>query len=143
MQTSPNGIAFLEENEGFVDHVYPDNGKSAIGFGHDILPGDLFPPKITKEEGRATLLKDLSTRFEPAVRRLAPQANQNQFDALVDFCFNLGPGDLATMLHHGFAEAPFNIPAWCYKEVDGVEQKSSTLKARRQKEVVLFNTPVV
>lgn len=142
MQTSVNGRKFLEANEGLRLSVYNDNGKSAIGYGHDLLPGEVFPNGITQAQADQLLTQDLSTRFEPAVSRLAPQANQNQFDALVDFCYNLGPGDLATMLHHGFDQVPLHIPAWCYKEVNGVEQKDPGLEARRKKEVVLFNTPV-
>ncbi len=142
MQTSSNGIRFLQQNEGFVGHVYDDNGKSAIGYGHDLLPGESFPNGITEDRARSILIEDLSMRFEPVVNHLAPQANQNQFDALVDFCYNLGSGPLATMLHHGFDQAPVQIPAWCYKHVNGVPVKDPGLEARRAKEVQLFNTQV-
>jgi lysozyme len=145
MQTSPNGIQFIKTNEGFVSLVSNDNGKQAIGYGHDLLPGELvlYSHGISEPDAAALLIKDLSIRFEPAVNRLAPQANQNQFDALVDFCYNLGPGDLATMLHHGFDQVGANILAWCYEEKDGVEVKSEGLEARRAKELTLFNTPLV
>jgi GH24 family phage-related lysozyme (muramidase) len=46
------------------------------------------------------------------------------------------------MLHHGFDQAPVQIPAWCYAIIDGVEQKYPPLVIRRAKEVALFNTPV-
>ena len=144
MQTSPNGIQFIKTNEGFVSLVSNDNGKQVIGYGHDLLPGELalYSHGISEADAETLLTRDLSTRFEPAVSRLAPTANQNQFDALVDFCYNLGPGDLATMLHHGFDQVPTHILAWCYEEKDGVEVKSAGLEARRAKELTLFNTPV-
>ena len=144
LTTSPNGILFIEANEGFVPLISNDNGKQVIGFGHDLLPGDAskYAAGISKADAQTLLARDLSTRFEPAVNRLAPQANQNQFDALVDFCYNLGPGDLATMLHHGFDQVPVQIPAWQYEEQNGVEVKSAGLESRRIKEVELFNTPI-
>jgi lysozyme len=144
MQTSPNGIKFIETNEGFVPLISNDNGRPVIGFGHDLQPWEAidFVAGINTAEAQSLLIKDLSTRFEPAVNRLAPQANQNQFDALVDFCYNLGPGDLATMLHHGFDQVPNHILAWCYEEENGVEVKSAGLEARRAKELTLFKTPV-
>jgi GH24 family phage-related lysozyme (muramidase) len=142
MQTSANGVAFIKSNEGLRLTVYNDDGKACIGYGHDLQSGESFLEGITAEQADAILTTDLRTRFEPPVNRLAPWANQNQFDALVDFCFNLGPARLATMLHHGQAQVPTQMLAWCYGEVDGVEAKSAPLESRRQKEVALFNTQV-
>jgi lysozyme len=140
MQTSTDGVLFIENNEGLRLVVYNDKGKPCIGYGHDLLPDERFPNGITAAEATTILLNDLRTRFEPPVNRLAPWANQNQFDALVDFCFNLGPARLATMLHHGQALVSSEMPHWCYEEVDGVEVESSELLARRKKEAALFNS---
>jgi len=142
MQTSPNGIRFIEQNEGFQDQVYNDNGRLCIGYGHDILPGESFPGWITVVEAEELLLNDLKTRFEPSVNRLAPHANQNQFNALVDFVYNLGPWALMRLLSHGWDEVSYQLPLWCHKHVDGVVVEDAGLKARRTKEVDLFNTPV-
>ena len=90
MQTSANGVAFIKSNEGLRLTVYNDDGKACIGYGHDLQSGESFLEGITAEQADAILTTDLRTRFEPPVNRLAPWANQNQFDALVDFCFNLG-----------------------------------------------------
>lgn len=140
MTTSDNGVRFIESNEGYSAHVYNDNGKQAIGYGHDLQPGESFVAGLTQAEAETLLRKDLAARFEPSVNSLAPWANQNQFDALVDFCYNLGPADLATMLHHGQAQVPAQIPAWCYEHVNGVAKKDAGLEARREKEVALFST---
>ena len=137
MQTSQRGLALIMGNEGFSATVYPDAGQEAIGYGHDLLPGEGFPNGITQDQATAILAHDLATRFEPAVNRLAPQANQNQFDSLVDFCFNLGVGSLEMMLAHGWDEVTEQIPLWCH--VAGVE--NANLKARRAAEIALFNTP--
>lgn len=141
MQTSEKGIAFIKQNEGFVDHVYDDNGKPAIGYGHDLLPGESFPNGLDESGGDSLLRKEDLLKLESKVNALIPQdvtPTQNQFDALMDFAYNLGPGNLATMLHHGWAQIPTQIPAWCYKHVNGVAVKDKGLAARRAKEVVLF-----
>jgi GH24 family phage-related lysozyme (muramidase) len=151
MQTSQNGFNFLVSNEGTCLTIKPDNKGPQIGHGHDLTPAEQssklvyginISGGITTAQADTILWADLHTVYEPAVNRQAPQANQNQFDALIDFCYNLGLAPLATMLHHGFSQVPVQMPAWCYAEIDGVEQKYPPLEARRQKEVALFNTPV-
>lgn len=138
MKTSQNGLKLIRACEGLCLTVKPDNKGLQIGYGHDLQSGESYPNGITESQAEALLQADLASRYEPVVNRLAPSANQNQFDALVDFCYNLGPGDLATMLHHGFDQAPKQIPAWCWEEVNGVEQKSAGLEERRAMEVALF-----
>lgn len=141
MTTSENGIRFIEQNEGFSGFLYTDNGKEAIGYGHDLLPGESFPNGISQADAAALLESDLSTRFEPALNALIPDGvtpTQNQYDALIDFCYNLGPADLATMMHHGWEQIPQQIPAWCYEHVNGVAVVNQDLKNRRAAEVALF-----
>ena len=137
MRTSENGIAFLKRNEGFVAHVYNDNGKPAIGYGHDLLPGESYPDGITMEQADSLLRTDLLTRFEPAVNNaISPrEVTQGQFDALIDFCYNLGPANLATMLAHGWDQVPEQMPRWCHSN----GEVSPGLLARRQAEVEMWN----
>ena len=148
MQTSENGIAFIKQNEGFVPHVYDDNGHPAIGYGHDIqgdVPEAWARNGITEPSADSLLRADLSARFEPRLNALIPPGilpTQNQYDALVDFDYNLGGTALATMMHHGWTQIPTQVPAWCYKHVHGASVKDDGLEARRAKEVALFNTPV-
>jgi len=143
MNTSAAGRAFLEKNEGLRLTVYNDAGHPAIGYGHDLLPGETFPGGITPAQADALLSTDLATRFEPAVTAavasaVPPSCTQNQFDALVDFCYNEGPRNLAIMLSHGWAQIPSQMPRWCYEEVEGVTVKSAGLAARRAAEVKMF-----
>ena len=154
MQTSQSGIKFIEANEGFCPIITPDSKGEQIGYGHNLLPGEQvkYAHGITQAEAENLLEWDLSTRFEPAVNRLCSASHsyqpgwfpsQNQFDALVDFCYNEGPGDLAIMMSHGWDSIPVEIPRWCYEKVKGVEVESPGLKDRRLKEVALFNTAPV
>lgn len=140
MTTSENGLALIRSNEGFSAHVYDDNGKQAIGYGHDIQPGESFPQGINVNQASILLQQDLQERFEPTLNEwlLAHQIipTQNQFDALMDFCYNLGPQSLLTMLGHGWDQVAQQIPRWNHS--DG--QVVAGLTARREKEVELFNS---
>lgn len=79
-----------------VGHLmYPDQAllKMPERIAYPIKPEDAYPH--TMDEVDALLAKDLR-RFEQGVARLclASVSNQNQFDALVSFAFNVGLGTL-------------------------------------------------
>lgn len=138
MQTSENGIAFIKAAEGYTPKPKDDNGHLMWGHGHDRRGFELVPDFITLGDSDALLVSDLTVYFEPTVNSLAPWVNQNQYDALVDFAYNLGVSALATMLHHGAAAVPTQMAAWCYEHVNGVLTKSVALAARRAKEIALY-----
>jgi len=140
MQTSEKGIAFIKSNEGFAAHVYNDVGKNAIGYGHDI-EGDVPAPwaayGITEAEADTLLRSDLAHRYEPAVNALIPaDCTQGQYDALVDFAYNLGVGALRTMVAHGWDQIPIQTLRW--NHIGTAE--NAGLTARRVAEVDLFNS---
>lgn len=138
MKTSPNGFALIEKFEGFSHFAYRDiAGNWTIGFGHKLLPGESFPQGITQDAALALLQKDVQVA-ESAVNRLAPQANQNQFDALVDFAYECGTGALQMMLGHGWDHAPEQMPRWNH----AAGKVSDGLTRRRAAELELFNTPI-
>jgi lysozyme len=69
-------------------------GKPTVGHGHVIRPGEDFSKGLTFQEAHDLLIKDLKTRFEPLIHQFVKvPLNQNQFDALTSFVFNIGPGD--------------------------------------------------
>jgi lysozyme len=136
VEISQTGLDLIMQSEGFSATPYDDNGKQAWGYGHDALAGEEVPTSITEPDAQILLKQDLSMVMN-AVQKLAPQANQNQFDALCDFAYNLGVGALQTMLSHGFDQVPSQIPRW--NHVNRVE--SAGLTQRRAAEVALFNTP--
>ena len=89
MQTSQNGIDLIEQFEGCKLEAYlcPAN-KWTIGYGHTsgVKKGD----KITSRQAEDFLRSDLE-KFENAINNLVTvELNQNQFDALVSFVFNIG-----------------------------------------------------
>ena len=96
MEISQQGMELVKRSEGFRDRIYKDaNGFSTIGYGHRITGQQAWPDGITEPEAATILGADIR-QAEQAVQRLVrvPLA-QGQFDALVDFCFNLGAKRLA------------------------------------------------
>jgi lysozyme len=79
--------------EGFRAYPYTCPGGSlTIGYGTTIKPGEYT--SITKEQGEALLRKSISG-FERSVKNLVKvPLNQNQYDALVSFTYNVGAGAL-------------------------------------------------
>ena len=94
METGQKGINLIKKYEGLALKAYlcPANVLT-IGYGHtgkDVIP-DMQINEVTAEQ---ILKRDLE-KFEKAVDRLVTsKINQNQFDALVSFTFNLGEGNL-------------------------------------------------
>jgi lysozyme len=97
MRTGMRGLSLIRQFEGLRLHAYTDAvGIWTIGYGHTAQAG---PPKpfsgmqITRPEADAILAQDLA-KYEIAVDRvLAREPSQDQFDAMVSLCFNIGPGN--------------------------------------------------
>ena len=134
MQISEQGVLLIKTSEGFAAHVYDDNGKPAIGYGHDLLEGESYPDGITQDEATVLLLADVSKLEAWLNTNIPADCTQGQFDALCDFGYNLGLGSLKTMLGHGWDQVPQQIPRW--NNVN--KQPSAGLTARRAAEVALW-----
>lgn len=88
MKIGENGIALLKRHEGLKLQAYKCSaGVLTIGYGHtkDVTKG----LKITAAQAEEFLKQDM-TWAEKAVNNENLQLNQNQFDALVSFVFNVG-----------------------------------------------------
>src|SRR3954454_16719400 len=100
MNTGSGGIALIKEFEGFPfgGRPYFDKlgGVWTIGYGHTEGVGP-HSPRLTERQASELLERDLAKRYEGAVEALptAHLLNQNQFDALVVFVYNVGRGALA------------------------------------------------
>lgn len=93
MRTSEKGIEFIKLSEGLLLKAYQDSGGVwTIGYGHTkgVKKGD----QITEYMATEYLKDDLRTSEQAVNMYVTSQINQNQFDALVSFTFNLGPGNL-------------------------------------------------
>jgi lysozyme len=107
-----------------------------------IKPHETFPKAITEAQAAAILATDVQ-RAEQSVTRLVKVAlTQGQFDALVDFCFNLGAARLqsSTLLRElnvgNHQAAGEQLLAWDH--AGGVVVAG--LKARREAELLLWSS---
>ena len=109
LAVSPAGLALIERFEGFVPDWYDDPvGVRTIGFGWTgPLPAGTAPPLSLGDARR--LLRETVEGYADAVRAaVAVPLSQGQFDALVSFTYNLGPGALrrSTLLRRVNAGEP-------------------------------------
>ena len=93
LKTGNKGIELIKQFEGCKLTSYKcPAGVWTIGYGH--TAGVYEGQKITHEEVE-TLLKNDLKKYEKYVNDYVKvELNQNQFDALVSFTYNLGPGSL-------------------------------------------------
>jgi len=142
MQTSEQGLALIRQSEGFSAHVYLcPAGKNTIGYGHVIADGEQYPDSGISEQDAETLLIQDVNATEQAINRLVTiTINQNQFDALVAFTYNIGAGafeksTLLQLLNAGdSAGAAEQFSRWVY--CNGTVLQG--LVTRRAAERVLF-----
>jgi lysozyme len=95
VRVSEAGAELIAGFEGFVGHPYRDAvGVWTIGFGHTHGVGPGSRP-ITRQQALELLRRDLDSEYGRPVNALGLPLNQNQFDALVSFVYNCGPGAIA------------------------------------------------
>ncbi|KAL8954421.1 MAG: hypothetical protein Q9183_007130, partial [Haloplaca sp. 2 TL-2023] len=78
-------------------------GVRTIGYGHACQPAsecDNINAPITKAEGQELLKSDAATFVACINEDVNVPLNQNQFDALVSFTYNLGCGNLANIAEY-------------------------------------------
>lgn len=133
------GLALIKQFEGCRLTAYQCSaGVWTIGYGHTV--GVYKGMKITQKKAEAYLLQDVA-KFEkyinnPSYVPFTAQLNQNQFDALVSFAFNLGQGNVKKLCT-GRTMNQIAIAMLNYNKAAG--KASEGLKRRRKAEQALFN----
>ena len=99
MKMSPEGRALLAEREGRRLRAYKDSvGVWTIGIGHTSAAGEpVVTPDlaITEAECDAIFARDLAA-YEAAVNKaIRVHIAQNEFDAMVSLCYNIGQAGFA------------------------------------------------
>jgi lysozyme len=117
MTYSKTGIQLTERFEGCWLAAYPDTGGVwTIGYGH--THGVHAGMTCTPEQAEAWLREDIQAAADAVNRLVKISLKQSEFDALVDFVFNLGAGAFArsTMLKDinagNLAAAALQFPLW-------------------------------
>jgi len=117
MQYSGNGLKLTEKFEGCRLTAYQDSGgvwTNGYGNTHGVVPGST----ISQQQAEADLNANVQNSVNDVNQLVAVQLTQGEFDALVDFDFNLGRGSLATstllsLLNAGkFHEAAAQFDRW-------------------------------
>ena len=151
MKSSDNGIRLIQEFEGLrLTSYLCSAGVATIGYGATFYQDGSkvkLGQTITNTQANQ-LLKDHLKEFEGAVIGLLnkTKVNQNQFDALVSFCFNLGAANLAKSQLLRFIKANPHDPkiaAEFLKWNRAGGEVSTGLVRRRKKEAQLYFTPIV
>lgn len=148
MEISSNGLHLIELFEGFVDHKYQDpTGVWTIGYGTTLAAGvvDPLPATCTQAEAEGWLKAYVQKAVVPAIEATKAKLNQNQFDALCSFGYNLGAGIFGNSSAIGVDLRDGNLAAASrvmplYDMAGG--KVLPGLKNRRLAEQKLFNTPV-
>ena len=123
MQLSSNGLQFIKSFEGFSAKPYPDSiGIPTIGYGTIAYPNGtrvtMNDAPITEAQAEQYLAFEIAQKTKSAAGMITSSVNQNQFDALVSFAYNLGLGALhgSTLLklvnQARWNEAASEFPKW-------------------------------
>lgn len=163
MKISENGIVLLKKLEGDVKignkHVIYDDktGRAidinkpmprgaTIGYGHLIKHGEDFKDGINENEATNLLKQDVMIAERAVQNNICVPLNQNQYDALVILCFNIGINNFATSTVIKYINDPCfhsviypNLQsAWlAWNKTNGCENVGLT--NRRKQELELFN----
>ena len=145
--TSAEGLAFIQEFEGFEEYAYEDGGRWYIGYGTQ-CERDEYPHGISREEAEELMVEHLAGQEERVNVFLAEHQiylEQNQYDALMSLTYNLGTTwinptyRLCQYLMNGIEnyteeEVVNAIGTWCHVGDEPV----TGLAQRRLKEAYLF-----
>ncbi|MGD0293348.1 MAG: lysozyme [Terracidiphilus sp.] len=145
MKFSAAGMELLKRSEGYRNRVYLDvAGLPTIGYGHRLLHSDSFPNGIDEPQATNLLACDVRDAEQAVQRMVKVPLTQGQFDALVDFTYNLGATRLAAStllksLNAGrYDDAAEQLLRWDHAG----GQEYAALKTRREAEVELWqNVP--
>lgn len=157
LTTSQNGIDLIKRFEAYKEKMYNDAaGHCTIGYGSKLHSGNCdgraneqpYVNGVSEADATRMLQAELST-YEATIGSTAKvPLNQNQFDALASFVYNVGlsafnKSTLAKLLRGGdYTGVPAEIKKWTKARVNGQLVDLKGLVKRRGEEAELFQKPV-
>lgn len=136
-------LAAQFEGLSLVPYICP-GGFVTIGYGHLLSRDKSKKPEdyseITHDRAVELLQQDLVKALRGVRRLITIDLNDNQEAALIDFCYNLGSGNLQVstlrkVVNRGdFDEVPNQLRRWVYAN----RRKLRGLVIRREAEAQLF-----
>lgn len=123
MVLSDNGLQLVKDSEGFRSKAYQDTGDVwTVGYGTTRINGRPVTKFDTVDELYAVVLlkADVASAIDTVNRLVKVPLTQNQFDALVDFVYNLGEGQFnrSTLLKKlnlkDYVGASEEFPKWVF-----------------------------
>lgn len=142
--------SYIKQEEGFVPFPYDDPaGNCSVAHGHLIHYGKCDGraeesqfQNITPERAEDLFQSDLYATEQAVKAAVNVKLNQNQFDALVSFVYNVGAGNflesdlLGYLNDEDFSRVPEEIERFVY---GSDEKEYAGLEERRQFEADLFS----
>lgn len=152
LKTSRAGLKAIKAHEGLRLQPYDDQaGYCTVGVGHLLHKSRCTGAErtLSSEDEALTLLADDVNTFEHVVRqKVKVPITQPQFDALVSFAFNVGPGafnssTLLRKLNEGDHQGAKDwFAPWNKVTINGVLVPSDGLTKRRAAEAEMFGTGI-
>ncbi len=140
MEYSQQGLELTESFEGCELVAYLDTaGVATIGYGH--TAGVALGMTCTQQQAQQWLEQDIQWAVSVVNGAVKTEVQQGEFDAMVDFVFNLGSGnfDSSTLLQlvnkGNFTDAAAQFPRW---DIAGGDVCAGLLR-RRMAEQAEFN----
>jgi GH24 family phage-related lysozyme (muramidase) len=153
MTVSAAGVEFVKQWEGFVPKLYNDPvGHCTVGYGTLLHRGNCdgrdseqpYLNGVSKEEATRLLATELAEKQKAVSDVVKVALNQNQYDALVSFAYNVGAGafqksTLLRLLNQGkYGEVPGELKKWVKARKDDQLIELPGLVKRRAAEAALF-----
>lgn len=145
-QVSRNAVTLIQRFEGYRESAAQlANGRWTIGYGHTLTARE--GATVSLQDAEALLLYDLIAVAHAINEHSYTPLNQNQFDALASFTFNIGVENfqrsavLRRINEGALIQAACSMEMWRKADFGGERIVIDALVRRRSAEKTLFLTP--
>ncbi|KQY92448.1 lysozyme [Caulobacter sp. Root1455] len=145
-QVSRAAVDLIKRFEGYrMKAAQLPDGRWTLGYGHTLTAR--AGASVSEQDAEALLLYDLITVAHAVNENVYTPLNQNQFDALVCFAFNIGTENfvrsavLRRLNEGALLQAACEMEMWRKADFEGERIVIDALVRRRSAEKALFLTP--